>query len=106
MDEMEQELRQALRRQPAPAGLKRRLLERREQQRVHWLRRRVVLWQRMAVATALAGVLAGAVVWRNQEQRRKANEAREQVMTALRITGHALNQVEEQLAAHDRDAQE
>lgn len=106
MSDLERELRQALRRRPAPAGFKHRLMERREQQRARWPHRRVMLWQRLAGAAALASVLAGAVVWRNAEQHRKAEEARQQVMTALRITSHALNQMTAQLAAHDSDAQE
>jgi predicted type IV restriction endonuclease len=36
------------------------------------------------------------------EERRKGEAAREQVLTALRITGHALDQINTQLAAHSR----
>jgi hypothetical protein len=34
------------------------------------------------------------------EERRKGEDARRQVMIALRITGHALDQVSAHLAAH------
>jgi hypothetical protein len=47
--------------------------------------------------------LGGAVEWRHrEEERRKGEAAREQVLTALRITSHALDQVNTRLAAHDR----
>jgi hypothetical protein len=51
----------------------------------------------------LAAVLAAE--WRgvNRERlERKGEAARQQVLTALRITRHALNQMKIQLAAHDR----
>ena len=54
----------------------------------------------------LAGVLGGAYTWHDREEQRKGEAARDQVMTALRITNHALNQVKTQLAEHDRDRQE
>jgi len=81
MEEFEQELRHAFRRQPAPPGLKTRIM-------------------------ALAAVLAGAALWRQREEQRKGEAARQQVLTALRITSHALNQMNRQLAAHDRASQE
>ena len=39
-------------------------------------------------------------------EQRKGEDARQQVLTALRITNHALDQMKNQLAAHDRDRQE
>jgi hypothetical protein len=38
-------------------------------------------------------------------ERRKGEEAKQQVFTALRITGHALDQVNTQLEEHDRNKQ-
>ena len=103
MEDFERELRQAFERRPAPPGLKRRLMEKRRAQRP---RRTVVFWQRLAASVALAAVLAGGVVWRNVEERRKGEAARQQVLTALRITTRALNQMNTILAAHGRAAQE
>ena len=108
MEDFEKDLRQAFQRRPAPPGLKRKLMQKRRgkgSQRpsghTHF-----VLWHRLAASFALVAVLGGAAAWRNAEERRKGEEARRQVLTALRITGHALNQMNAQLAAHDRAAQE
>jgi hypothetical protein len=103
MNEFEHQLRQALEPVPAPPGLKRRLLARRETQH-QTRRRRVVWWQRMAVAAALLCLLAGVWMWRNAEQRREGEEARQQVILALRITSRALRQMQSQLAAHNQNA--
>ena len=95
MVDFEQELRQALERRPAPPNLKRRIMERRgvlsiERRRNHWL-----VWQRVAAGLVLAAALAGGMQWKlhSIEERRQGEEARRQVMIALRITGHALNEV-------------
>ena len=108
MEDFERDLRQAFERRPAPPGLKRKLMEKR---RAKWPQRanrhfHFVLWQRLAASVALVAVLGGAAAWRNAEERRKGEEARRQVLTALRITGHALNQMNAQLAARDRAAQQ
>jgi len=108
MEDFERELRQAFERRPAPPGLKRRLMEKRRALRPQRPHRHshFVLLQRLAASVALVAVLGGAVVWRDAEERRKGEEARRQVLTALRITGHALNQMNAQLAARDRAAQQ
>lgn len=102
-DEFERELWQAFERKPAPPGLKRKLMEKRRTQPPQ---RHLFAWQRLAASLVVAAALAGAFAWRNAEERRKGEAARQQVMTALRITGHALNQMNSQLAAHDHAAQE
>lgn len=102
MDEFERELRQALEPVPAPPGLKRRLLAQRDAHH-EARRRRVVWWQRLAVAAALLCMLAGAWTWRRTEQRREGEEARRQVILALRITSRALQQMQSQLAAHNQN---
>jgi hypothetical protein len=103
MQEFEQELRRAFERQPAPFGLKTRIVARRR--KPDWPGH-ALLWQRLAASLALAAVLAGGVLWRNAEQRRKGEAARQQVLTALRITGRALDQMNRQLAAHGRASKE
>jgi hypothetical protein len=103
-DEFEQELRQAMERRPAPPSLKRKVMDQRSRRQTQRLWSRALLWQRLAAGLALAAISAGGVIWRNYESRREGEVAREQVMTALRITSHALNQVNTQLAATHRRA--
>ncbi len=103
MDDFEHDLREAFERQPAPPSLKRKLMERRRIQRPHG---HAVPWMQLAASVALAAVLGGALAWRHAEERRKGEAARQQVLTALRITSHALNDVHTRLIAHDRADQE
>jgi hypothetical protein len=103
MDDFERELQQAFARRPAPPSLKRRVLERRRRPQ---LLPPFLNWQRLAASIALTAVLAGGVEWRIVEERRKEDVARRQVLMALRITGHALNQMNAKLAAHSRGAQD
>ena len=102
-EDFERELRQAFERRPAPPGLKRKLMERRSAQVPRHLS---VIWQRLAASIVLIAALAGGIALRQWEEQRKEEAARQQVMKALRITAHALNQMNAQLAAHDRAAQE
>jgi len=61
-----------------------------------------VIWQRLAASLVLVAVLGGGLAaWRNREEQRKGEAAREQVLTALRITGQALDHMNAQLAARD-----
>lgn len=106
MDEFEPKLRQAIERRPAPPSLKRRTLEQRNRRRAARVHSRVVLWQRLAASFVLAAALGGAFTWRHMEEQRKGEAARRQVMTALRITSRALNDVNARLATHDRDSRE
>ena len=97
----EQELRQALERRSAPLSLKRRIMERRG---TSGERKHAVLWQRLAAAAVLVSVLGAAAEWQAhvREERRRGEAARQQVLTALRITDRALNQMNRQLATHSR----
>jgi hypothetical protein len=108
MDDFEKELEQALQRRPAPPSLKRKVMERRglrtmERRHSQWL-----VCQRVAAGLLVAAMLGGAMEWklRRAEEQRQGEEARRQVMIALRITGHALNEVNEHLTAHDRGRDE
>ena len=103
MDEFEHEMRQAFERRPAPPGLKRRLMEKRCTRRAY---DSFFTWQRLAASLVLTAILAGGFEWRNIQERRKEEAAREQVMTALRITSHALNQMNARLAARRRGSQD
>jgi uncharacterized protein involved in tolerance to divalent cations len=102
--EFERELRQAFERRPAPPSLKRKLMERRRRQKTERLHDRTVFFQRLAACIVLAGALSGVYAWHSAAERRKGEEARQQVFTALRIANHALNEMNAQLAARQNDA--
>jgi hypothetical protein len=102
MRAFETELQQAFLRRPAPPGLKRRIVDQRNSRRTAQSRYRIALWQRLAACFILVAVLGGALTWRHVEEQRKGEAARDQVLTALRITSRALNQVQAQLAARNR----
>ena len=101
LDDFERELRLALERRPAPPSLKGRVMARRAQQQHP---QTTVIWMRLAAALLIVALLGGGLRWglEKQEERRQGEEARRQVMIALRITGHALNQVNSRLTAHNR----
>jgi len=100
-EEFEGELRQAFERRPAPPRLMRKVLAEARLRREAGARRQIVFWQRLAAGTVLAAIVGGAAIWHEQEVRRQGEAARRQVMTALRITGHALNEVNARLSARD-----
>ncbi|HEX4284079.1 MAG TPA: hypothetical protein VHZ28_03240 [Terracidiphilus sp.] len=106
MNGFEDELKQAFLRRPAPPGLKRRILNQRNQRRTIQIRSRVVLLQRLAACFVLAATIGGGFTWHYVDQKRKGEAARQQVMTALRITNRTLDQIQARLAARDRDNHE
>jgi hypothetical protein len=103
MDEFEREMRQAFERRPAPPGLKRKLMEKRRARKAY---DSFFTWQRLAACLVLTAILGGGFEWRAIQKRRKEEAAREQVMTALRITSHALNKMNARLAARRRGVQD
>jgi hypothetical protein len=111
-DEFEQELRQALERRPAPPGLKRKIMERRAARhtRRSWFAvPQVALWMKVAATLLIIAILGGGgLEWRARklEEQRRGEAVRQQVLTALRITGHTLDKVHARLAEHDRDSEE
>lgn len=111
-DEFELELKQALQRRPAPPSLKRRLMAKRAERKLPLAgRNSFVLWQRLAASVVLVAAVGSAFAWRQHEQeqrsedQRKGEQARQQVLTALRITSHALDHVQAQLGARNRGSQ-
>ena len=98
MDDFEQELRQAFARHPAPPGLINQIMQRRRRQQP---RNHAIPWQRLAAVVVLSAVLSGAAAWHKRDEQRKGEAARQQVLIALRITNHALNQMNSQLEAHE-----
>ncbi len=105
MDDFERELREAMKRQPAPADLKRKVLERRRQRRAQRQQMRVMWWQRLAASLVLACAAGGALYWRHTVEARKGEEAKQQVFTALRIANRALEQMNVQLEQQNRKAE-
>jgi hypothetical protein len=102
IDEFERELRQAMERRPAPPSLKRRIMQQRGMLRTERVHSYTIWWQRLAASVLLMGVIAGGYSWRQVEDRRKGEEAKQQVLTALRITNRALNDMNRRLAARNR----
>lgn len=104
IDDFERELREQLTARDAPEGFAYRVMARvaardaaREQRR--WFRQPV--WQWAAVTALAAVVAAGVGLQHEKEQRREGEEARAQVMLALRITGTTLRDVERKINKPD-----
>lgn len=101
--EFERRLRNAMQRHEAPLGLKARVLaqsrarmrENRRAQQGGWM------LQRIAASAVLAAIFGGIAVYREMEvrsiERQKGEQAREQVMLALRITTRTLNRIGERM---------
>ncbi len=102
----ERELRQAFVRRPAPPSLKRRILDARSRRRTERRNHRMALGQRLAACMVAAAALSGGFMWHHVQEERKGEEARQQVLTALRITTRALNDMNARLAARRRDGGE
>jgi hypothetical protein len=103
IDEFERELKQAMERRPAPPSLKRRIMQQRNMRRTERVHSYTIWWQRLAASVLLVGVIAGGYSWRQAEDRRKGEEAKQQVLTALRITNRALNDMNRRLAARNHE---
>lgn len=101
-DEFEQQLRQAFERRPAPPRLKRRIMDEVRQRREARRQSRRIWWPRFAATFALLAIVAGIAIWHRAEVRRKGEEARRQVLTAFRITTHALNEMNARLSTRDK----
>jgi hypothetical protein len=101
----ESKLHHALQQRPAPLGLKQRVLATARERR-HRQHGRLWIFQRLAATTVLAAAFAGFAAYRQHEEHQKeiqrGEEAREQVMTALRITNKTLDRVSTRLAENSR----
>jgi thiamine monophosphate synthase len=100
-NEFEDQLRESLRRVEPPAGLEQRIVARveaRTQARSRFARRR---WLAVAASVALAVSAGGyGLHWRQEQMReRQAEEARQKLILALRVTTQQVSRVEEQLRA-------
>ena len=106
LQEFEQRLHRAIQRREAPIGLKQRVLararERRQAQHSRWW-----MLQRVAASIVLAAACGGYAIYHQHaqeqvEEQRKGAEARQQVLTAMRITNRALNHVSTRLSESDQ----
>ncbi len=99
--DLERKLQIALRPQPAPLGLKQRVLarsrERRQLRHGRW-------WalQRIAASATLAVVFGGFAVYHQVQEHRRGEEAKAKVLAAFRITNRALEHVNERLTEESR----
>lgn len=108
MDAFEEELREQLQTRMPPAGFADRVLARaseRGDRRRTWL----PVW-RWALAALLVGAVVVGGLEHDRQQRREGEQARAQVLLALRITGTTLHHVQQKVAASsggatDEDAQ-
>jgi hypothetical protein len=96
MDDFERDLRTAMRRIPAPHDLKSRVVGH-LWERAGRKQRDVVWFGRLAASLVLAGLVSGGVLWHNALERRRGEEVKQQLYTALRITNHALEEMNVQL---------
>ena len=96
--EYERRLQFAIRRHEAPLGLKSRVLAQARARRRQAKHSRGWMLQRIAASTLLAVLFGGFAVYHQKEEQRKGEQAREQVMMALRITSKTLGKVNEHLA--------
>ena len=94
---LETELKDALRRVPAPEGFAERVLahvkEPRRETHSSW-------WRAIAATFLLAAVLGGWGAHELIERRREGERAREQVLLALRITGTQVARAQREVSRH------
>jgi hypothetical protein len=94
---LENELRDALRREPAPEGFAARVLV--KSRAAPWWRRPAAL--ALAAGLAVAALIPSAIEYRLRQQRR-ALEARDQLMAALAVTRVQLQHVRERIQRNTR----
>ncbi|HEX3967927.1 MAG TPA: hypothetical protein VHW70_08185 [Edaphobacter sp.] len=102
-DELEQELKEGLRRVPAPDGFADRVMKRaarKERLRIRVMPQRVsYVWQVAVAAMVLLAVLFGVgEIAQRREERRKAELVEHQFDVAMRVTGKTLSGVGERIS--------
>jgi hypothetical protein len=101
LDDFESELQAALARVAAPTELKRKVMNRLWEQA--WTAQRRMMWfERIAASLVVVAVIGGAVVSRNAIEKRRGEEAKRQVFTALRIANRALEEMNVQLQEREQ----
>lgn len=102
---LDQELRNALRREPAPDGFAARVLAKTRVTEIRvtpWWRRPAAL--ALAAALLLAALIPSAVSEYHRRERQRGLEAKEQLMTALSITRVQFQQAKERIRRNTRHA--
>jgi hypothetical protein len=98
MDEIENALKTALQREPAPAHLAAKVhreIKALQPPTASWWRLPQVRWA--AVGVAALACVAGGLAEHTRQQQLRGQQARQQVLLALRITGSKLRIVQEQV---------
>lgn len=97
-DDFERELREQLQARSAPDGFADRVMERvpRRPVRRAWPRFGMPVWRWAVAAVLVAGMVVGGLE-RERERRIEGEQAREQVLLALRITGSTLRDVQQKV---------
>src|SRR5688572_1111453 len=94
MNQLERDLREALRRKEAPPFFAERVLARTRQSEPRWRRS----WVWLAAAALLVLMIGGVGLVREQQRLAEGERAKEQLMVAFRITGSKLADVRERIA--------
>jgi hypothetical protein len=97
---IEDQLREALKREPAPADFKRKVM-----QALPTQKSRSVFWWKRRMSFALASVMVAAAVvpvMVMEQRHRRGVEAREKLLTALRVTHSTLRHTKEMIQKNTR----
>jgi adenine-specific DNA methylase len=97
---IEDQLREALKREPAPADFKRKVIQAVPAKRnisIFWWKRRFSL--ALAFAVILAAVVPAVIV---EQRHRRGVEARDQLLNALRVTNTTLRHTKEMIHKNTR----
>lgn len=109
MDQFDQDLKDSLRREPAPDWLVRAVMarvgaEKQRQRKPEWFG-----WARMkwaAAAMVLVAVVGGVRFEQQRQEQARGEEAKQELMAAFQMTGMKLRQVEERVSPVMRRGQE
>ncbi|MBI5282684.1 MAG: hypothetical protein HY858_13450 [Candidatus Solibacter usitatus] len=95
--DFEQELKRALGRQQPPAGFAQRVMARVERRRPSPASYRIgPRWAQWAVAASLIVASATGTSWyRQRQERARAEEARQQILLAMRVTAEKIGHVQQ-----------
>ena len=95
MNQLERDLREALRRREAPPFFAERVLARTRQSKPRWQHS----WVWLTAAALLLLMIGGVGIVREQRRLAEGERAKEQLMIALRITGSKLADVRERISS-------
>lgn len=101
---LDHDLKNALRRQPPPAGFAARVMDRIERGEARTVRPRPFWWRAAAASVMLALVAGGYAVHERAEQQREGERAHAQVLQALHIAGEKVRYAQQEvreIGSHD-----